>query len=68
MRGVHLEPAVGVLLAEHLLVELAHRGARHLVDEGEGVRELPLGEVLREELAELLGRRGRALLYRVRGR
>ena len=42
-----LDLVVGVPLADDLLVELADAGARHLVDEGPRVGELPLGEVAR---------------------
>src|SRR5699024_1919718 len=42
-------------LTQHLFVELAYRGARDLLDEGEGVGQLPLREVLGQVLAQLRG-------------
>src|SRR5699024_8680372 len=60
-RRVHLQLPGGEAAPQHLLVELADRGARHLVDEGEGLRQLPLGEASGEELAQLVGGDVRAL-------
>src|SRR6266540_6563144 len=37
--------AFGELLAQHLLVELAHARLRHLVDEGEFVRDPPFRDL-----------------------
>ena len=67
LRLLDLDLVVGVPLADDLLVELADAGARHLVDEGPGLGQLPLGEVLAEELDQLgRGQRG-ALAYDDRG-
>src|SRR5699024_6888703 len=42
--GVGLSSLLVPVLAQQLLVELAHRGARHLVDDIDFVGHLPLGE------------------------
>src|SRR3954462_2831689 len=47
LRLAHLEVAVGIPLADDLVVELADRGPRHRLDEGPGVGQLPLGDRLR---------------------
>src|SRR5699024_11098323 len=46
--GVGLSSLLVQVLAQQLLVELAHRGARHLVDDIDFVGHLPLGEALTE--------------------
>ena len=44
-----------VAAPQHLLVELAHRRLRHLVDEAPPLRHLPLGDVLAEERGQRRG-------------
>src|SRR5699024_3269138 len=46
--GAGLSSLLVPVLAQQLLVELAHRGARHLVDDIDFVGHLPLGEALTE--------------------
>src|SRR5699024_7400117 len=46
--GAVLSSLLVPVLAQQLLVELAHRGARHLVDDIDFVGHLPLGEALTE--------------------
>src|ERR1700722_4275314 len=55
----HLEVAVGVALPQRGLLELADRGLRHRVDVGPALGELPAGNPLAEEGAQLVrARRG----------
>src|SRR5687768_3491568 len=51
-----LERAFGVVGAYPLLVELADRGLRHRLDERPALRQLPLRDLLAEEVTQLLGR------------
>src|SRR5216683_8318093 len=53
--GLFLPVPVGELFAEGDFFEFADGGAGNGVDEDEGVGELPLGEGLREEGAQLFG-------------
>src|SRR5215468_4686441 len=50
------------LLSEHRLSELADGCLRDLLDEDDRVRQPPLGETGRDEVAQLLGGRGRPRL------
>src|SRR5699024_10173250 len=57
--GAGLSSLLVPVLAQQLLVELAHRGARHLVDDIDFVGHLPLGEALTEGGDDVLpGQRG----------
>src|SRR5689334_20410491 len=51
-RSDHFKAFFGVALAQGLLVELAHRGLGHLVDERPHVGHLPVGDPAGEELAQ----------------
>ena len=55
---VRLERSLGELPAQHLLVELAHARLRDRLDEGELVRQPPLGDQRLEVLAQVLRRAG----------
>ena len=53
--ALDVELAVGQRAAQDLLVELAHARLGHLVDEGEGVGELPARQARGEVLAQVGG-------------
>src|SRR5438552_2720565 len=52
---VNLQITLLVPGAQHLLVELAHGGLRHLVDEAPALRHLPLRDLRRKVPGELVG-------------
>src|SRR4051812_8968404 len=62
LRALHRQLALLVPDAQHLLVELADRRLRHLVDEGPVLRQLPLREYLAEEGAKFCRSGGRTFL------
>ncbi len=60
LRAASPTAAVVVLRAQALLVELADTGLRDLVDDRPVLRQLPLGDLVGQELSQRIRRRVRA--------
>src|SRR5947207_976179 len=58
----HRQPTLREALPQHLLVELAYARLRHFLDDRPAFREPPADHPVSQEDAQVLQRRGRALL------